>query len=388
MGSKKVRHVRDLGSIYFDETTQQYVGQVENGRYSNGRVKYKRFYGNNQNDIILKMKEYRSAHILSETTDKKNLILVCDYFNNYLTQVKKKRLKPTSYDRQFRTCKDQIIPFIGGYYLTDLTTTILQEQLFDKLYEHGYSYSTAAKAYVLVNECLNYAVSKEVLKFNPCNISIKPTKRTFGQPKEIRFLDDDEIQRFIDTALSKTKSGGYKYKNGYSLVILIYTGLRCGEMLALQWKDVDLKNNYIKVNKNIGVVQDEESSERKVFIQDGTKTKKQRIVHLTKSATKYLQELNEFKHPQPNDYLVTVSGERDYSGLRKTYNLICEQANIEKQQGLHTLRHTFASLMIRKGVDIKIISEMLGHSSVSFTYNTYVHLIEEEKAKTIRQLDV
>lgn len=74
--------------------------------------------------------------------------------------------------------------------------------------------------------------------------------------------------------------------------------------------------------------------------------------------------------------------------MRNSYLGICKKANIDNPQGLHTLRHTFASLMIRKGIDIKIISEMLGHSSVSFTYNTYVHLIEEEKAKVISQLEV
>lgn len=60
----------------------------------------------------------------------------------------------------------------------------------------------------------------------------------------------------------------------------------------------------------------------------------------------------------------------------------------ENHQGLHTLRHTFASLMIRKGVDIKIVSEMLGHSSVTFTYNTYVHLQEDDKADVIKKLAI
>ena len=77
-----------------------------------------------------------------------------------------------------------------------------------------------------------------------------------------------------------------------------------------------------------------------------------------------------------------------YSSLSSSYLAICNKAGIDNPQGLHTLRHTFASLMIRKGVDIKIISEMLGHASVSFICSTYVHSLEEEKAKTIQQLDI
>ena len=79
---------------------------------------------------------------------------------------------------------------------------------------------------------------------------------------------------------------------------------------------------------------------------------------------------------------------RDTTRALNTYTFICKRAKIDNHQGVHTLRHTCASLLIRKGVDIKIISEMLGHKDVAFTYNTYVHLIEEEKAKTINQLDI
>lgn len=388
MANKKVRHVRDLGSVYFDETTQQYVGQVENGRYSNGRVKFKRFYCKSQNDVIIKMKEFRQSHILSDVTEKKSLILASDYFEQYLTQIKQKKLKPASYDRQFRTYTDQIKPLIGGYYLTDLTADIIQEQLLDVLYNKKYSFSTINKVYVLTNECLKYATTKEVLKLNPCDKIPKPKKREFGVPKTIRFFNDNEIDRFIETALSKNKRGEYIYTNGLPLIILIYTGLRGGEMMALKWEDVDLKNNYIRVHRNIAAIRDVETNERKIIIQEGTKTKNGRIVHLTKSASKYLMLLKTSKMPIPKDYVVAVQGSRDCSGLRKAYILICQKAKIDNQQGLHTLRHTFASLMIRKGVDIKIISEMLGHSSVSFTYNTYIHLIEEEKAKAIQQIDL
>jgi len=69
------------------------------------------------------------------------------------------------------------------------------------------------------------------------------------------------------------------------------------------------------------------------------------------------------------------------------YRRICQRAGIENPLGIHTLRHTFASMLIRKEVDIKAVSEILGHTSVSFTYNTYVHLIEEQKSAAVAKLD-
>ncbi len=94
-----------------------------------------------------------------------------------------------------------------------------------------------------------------------------------------------------------------------------------------------------------------------------------------------------FEH-RLDDYVYYSPTSRDVNNALGTYSWICKRAGIENHQGLHTLRHTFASLMIRKGVDIKIVSEMIGHSSVTFTYNTYVHLQEDDKADAIKRLAI
>lgn len=168
---------------------------------------------------------------------------------------------------------------------------------------------------------------------------------------------------------------------------MIYTGLRAGEAVSLKWSDINFDDNYIKVHANIAIVYDENHN-RVVIEQNNTKTRSSRIVYMTDSARKYLSELYEIRKPKKNDYVFATNGKRDISSLTSLYVQVCRRADINNPQSLHTLRHTFASLMIRKGVDIKLISEMLGHSSVSFTYNTYVHLIEEEKAKTIKRIKV
>ena len=387
MAKKKVRHVKDLGSVYFDSTSNRWVGQIENGRYANGRAKYKRFYSSSQDECIYKMKEFK-GQTLESTSNQKHLILFKDYISDYLVNVKKNKLKPASYERDISTANNSIIPYIGGYYLTDLKTDIIQRKLINKLISDNYSNSTINKAFVLTNECLKYACHQDLISKNPCEFVSKPNSRTnVNNSKVIRFFDDDEIDRFISIALSKKNNDKYVYTNGYPLVIMIYTGLRIGEMLALKWSDVNLDDGFIRVHSNIAVTHDDDGN-RIVSIQNSTKTKQSRIVHLTKSAKKYIEELKSLRTPNKNDFLILTNGKRDIKAVKNVYSNICKKANIADPQGLHTLRHTFASLMIRKGVDIKIISEMLGHSSVSFTYNTYVHLIEEEKAKVIQSIDI
>ena len=389
MASKKVRHIKNIGSVYFDNTKQQWIGQVEIGKYANGRVKYKRFVGDSQEDVIYRMKRFKEENIVAVNPSPMETILFDAYMETYLNTIKRTKLKPASFVRDCQTYKNNIKPYLGGYDIHEITPAIIQNNLINSLINDELSYSSIHKAYVLTNECLNYAYKQQVIEKNPCSLVDKPSKNGLQKTKEVRFLNDAEIKRFIDIALERSKNGSLVYTNGYAFVILIYTGLRMGEMIALKWNNVDLENNYIKVNSNVGVKYNDDLSKTESFIQDSTKTKKSRIVHLTKSAAKYFTELKNLRNPKPNDFVVVSDiVNRNFTILRGSYASICRKADIDNPQGLHTLRHTFASLMIRKGVDIKIISEMLGHSSVSFTYNTYVHLIEEEKAKVIRQLDI
>ena len=382
---KNVRKVKNLGTVYYDNTTQQWVGQIENGKYKNGRKKYKRFYTNSQDNTILRMREYKQSHnIISETDN--NSLTTQEWFIYYITTIKQNKLKPASYAREIRTYKNNIEPYIGFYKLSDLTTHILQVELINTLIEKGYSYSTIHKAYVLTNECLLYANKQNIISDNPFEFVEEPSKKIFNKKKQIRFFNDNEISRFKSIALSKNSQEKYIYQNGIALVVLIYTGLRAGELMALRWDDINLEKGFISVNKNIATIY--KDGQRETIIQNCTKTSQGRIVYFTKSAEKYIIMLFHLRKPKGTDYIVKTKGVRDLSSLSRTYTLICKKANISNCQSLHTLRHTFASLMIRKGIDIKIVSEMLGHSNVNFTYNTYVHLAEEEKAKVMKSLDI
>lgn len=390
VGNKKIRHIKNIGSVYYENARNRWVGQIETGKYKNGRTKVKRFIGTNQNEVIDKMRKYKETHgnttLINEREKSSQDILVHDFFYNYMLCVKKIRLKPSSYTRELGTLKNHILPYIGEYYMNDLTTEIIQNGLLNKLIYKGYSYSTIHKAYVLINQGLQYAHHKNIILNNPCDLAVEPSKKIFMQ-KSKRFFNDEEISKFIECATLKNGQNHYKYKNGIALVILLYTGLRAGEFMALRWKDVNLKSGYLNIHQNIVTYYNDED-ERAVVKQEGTKTQERRFVYLTKSAKLYLTELYSIRNPQLDDYLVLTQKKRSIDSLGETYRLICKRAGISNPQGLHTLRHTYASLLIRKKVDIKIISETLGHASVAFTYNTYVHLIEEEKAKTINEIDI
>ena len=107
--SKKVRHVKDLGTVYFDSTKDQWVGQVENGRYTNGRVKFKRFYSSSQEECIFKMKGFKNGQLLTNVNS--SGLLFKDFLSQYLLTIKKPKLKIASYERDVCTANNNIIPY-------------------------------------------------------------------------------------------------------------------------------------------------------------------------------------------------------------------------------------------------------------------------------------
>ena len=106
-------------------------------------------------------------------------------------------------------------------------------------------------------------------------------------------------------------------------------------------------------------------------------------------AVEVLKRQKELVGGTADDYI--VNGCRDIvvvSDLDNCYGFIAKKAKITNPQGVHTLRHTFASLAIRASVNVKVVSKILGHSSVAFTYNTYVHIFEEMEAAAVNELNI
>ena len=352
-GNKKARKVKGLGTIYYDNSKTQWVGLIEIGKYDNGRTKYKNCYGDSQNAVIDKMREYKIKHpeIINLESEKVELISVTDYFNNFVQTIKKTKLKPSSYTRELGILKNNIIPFIGNYNISQLNTGVIQNELINALIAHPYSFSTIHKAYVLLNEGLSYAYKQGLIPKNPCEFVEEPSKKIFTNTKDIRFFNDDEINRFEECALSiDKKTNTYHYRNGIALVSVIYTGLRVGELMALKWKDVDLKQGFLRVHSNSVAMYDDDNK-RHIIIQDSTKTKKSRIVHLTKSAKKYYQLMKDSFNPSNEDYVYYVLNGRDSNRAMNTYTWICKKAGIENPQGVHTLRHQYVKYTTKKFSD-------------------------------------
>lgn len=386
-GKKIPKAANGSNSIYKSKDGSKYIGQIVIGKTEKGTYRYKRFTAPTKSEVSRKIQEYQQGFVVvKDATD----IYLGTYLKDYVEKVKRIKLKPASYDREYRVY-EVINRYIGKYQLGELTSELVSVELVDKMYQDKYSYSSIHKAIMLLSQCIKYAVNMGKLAKNKCTNITRPSKKLF-KTKEIRWLNDGEIFQFIKQALTLYANGKPRYRYGLAIVTIIYTGMRGGELCALKWKDIDFQKNIIHINGNTSIVYEYKNDEkiRTQIEQDSTKTSTGRVIPMNKQSKHYFELLKaQYSSISLDDYIVNNTNEIiTVERLSQTYSDIAKACEIENPQGIHTLRHTCASLMIRKGVDIKIISEILGHKDVAFTYNVYVHILEEQKASAIGLLDL
>lgn len=316
---------------------------------------------------------------------------VKDYMETWLTTVKKNELKPKSYDRLEQTLTLDVYPNIGQLQLQAIESKDVQAMV-NKLKDAGRAHSSIKKAYEAVNACFKLGVIQKTVKSNPALGVTIPSKKLFPA-KKIHFYTKEEVQQLIEQAMICWPNGTRRYPLGAFVPLLINTGLRMGELLALRWEeDVDLENKMITVHNNLTFVRDRSKDEKKYMLleQDSVKTDawQDRSIPINDQALAALLDLQKVTGSQT--YVMTTKNGTHVSprNIDRIFRRIAVAAGFpeEKIYGIHALRHAFATLLLTNDVDIKTVSELLGHSDVTITYNTYIHVIKEQKRKALASI--
>ena len=345
-------------------------------------------YGATPTEVRRKTKELIAEAARYDISNVKKMTLEA-YMIHWLEEVKKPDLKPSSYDRVEQSLKYQIFPAIGHIQINALTSNDVQKMINTIINEK--SYSTAKKAYNNLNACMELGVLRgEILK-NPVKGVKLPSSKT-KERKEITAYTPEEIAAIVEEAKRTYKNGAPVYRYGYLIILILNTGMREGEPLYLKWKDVDLEKRHIYIHGNVVEVKNrEENAESKYVLleQDTPKTDKStRYIPLNDNAVDALENLR--KIIKDKDRVIATKNHTITSPRKvyKTMECILKKCGItDKENLVHALRHTFATTLIRNGVDIKAVSEILGHEDVSTTLNTYHHAIEQQKHSAVMTLN-
>ena len=312
----------------------------------------------------------------SERFDKDRNMTFKDLYTNFYTY-KEDKVKFTT----LKTYRDRERYF---HSLDDIKLKDFNIEHFEKwkkeINSYGFSTNNKNHLFKFFKELLNYATKWYNFNFTATYNKMTNFTNPNEMPKEMLFFTYEEFKKFIsveDDILFKTM-----------FETLYYCGLRRGELRGLTWDNIDFKNNYLSVNKNVITAQGEN---QKPYILTTPKTKSSiRDIPIPKVLMNDLKALYEYskKYYGFNDkYFVFGDSDPITNGkIRYRKNRNCKLAGV-KQIRIHDFRHSCASLLINSNASINVVAKYLGHTKIDETLNTYSHLFKNQMNEIISIID-
>ena len=233
----------------------------------------------------------------------------------------------------------------------------------------------------IINRVFKYAMHLDIIQTNPVDRIIRPKQQKAR--KEKIALTKEELNQFLKLAKKDAKLVLYTAWH-----TLAYTGLRRGELLGLEWSDVDFKNKTISINRTLV------SINGRLSVQTPKTKRSTRTISLDDSTVQILknwkleQKKLFFKHGIKLKNIVitnTVGGYFDFANFRDDLQCFIRKHKL-KQFSVHSLRHTHASLLFEAGIEPKTISDRLGHSNIQTTLDMYTHLNDRQRSDVADRL--
>jgi len=350
------------------------------------------------------------------------------FAERWLEEVANQRLQPGTVQKYREELEDKIFPALGHLKLSEIKphtanaffAGFTKDGCRADGKKGGYSKGTINKTKNVLSSVLRTAAEWEIIEKNPCDLVRLPSEET---AEHIKFFTPEQTAAFLEYIEKPytVKVGGHervddtgkKYRVGdYELTkeipeqikvlfnLAIYTGLRKGEILALQWNDIDFQCDQISVTKAVTIVNGEQrikvpktrTSHRKVSIPHFLT---QRLQRLKVSQTEYRLKLGQ-RWKGDNWIFTQIDNGRmmNYSTPYQALQDALRRYNTDKPKDLqlplipfHGLRHTSATLLIASGQDIKTTSKRLGHAQTSTTMNIYAHALEESDKRAASALE-
>lgn len=354
------------GTIVFHKAKKLWYFQVHLG-YVDGKRKRKTIYGQTRKEVAeqLKVVLREQQQGLVAATGKQT---VGEHLTKWLLH-KKPTVRPRTYDSYESTVRVHIMPALGKLQLGKLTSDHIAA-LLDKKAAAGLSPRTCSYIRATLRMALGMAVERGTV---PRNVATQaPAPRV--ERHSIRVLSPDEARLLLDAA------EGDRLEALYSVALAV--GLRQGEALGLHWEDVDLERAEILVHRSLQRINGKlqfvpvktDKSRRTVSLPEET---------VTALRTHRIRQLEERMAAPDWDeqglvFCTRTGRPLEKSGVTKRFPALLEKAGLP-QMRFHDLRHSCASLLLAQGVPLKVVQEVLGHSSIMITGDIYAHLMPDAK---------
>ena len=305
---------------------------------------------------------------------------VGEYLERWLEECVKGTVRASTLDRYKYTIGPHIKPALGRMKLKSLTPAHVRGFYREKL-DAGLAPATVHKMHAVLHKALDQAVADGLIPRNAADALKLPRI----DREEIAPLTAEEANRLIEAARGDRLEALY--------VLAIHTGLRQGELLALNWKDLDLEAGTLQVRRTLT------RRGGKHFLAEPKTKKSRRTVRLTVGAIAALQDhlkrqmeemdrLGSLYKPGGLVFANEIGGIFNPSNLRnRSFARLLMRAGLSAETRFHDLRHTCATLLLSRNVNPKIVSEMLGHANIAITLDTYSHVLPDMQEKAAKALE-
>lgn len=335
----------------------------------------KTFTGKTRQEVLHKLQEFQYKSSIGVINPLSPSITVSQFLSRW-ERIKGAQIKESTLISEKCRLEKTLCKVYGDKAIKDITPTMLNDLFITLLSK--YKNSTVHIAKVIISDFFNCARKEKLIVVNPCQDTIKIKKDSEFKTETIQPLSIEQVKQYLKYLYDLKKDKGSIYPYTYELIrTAIETGARKGELRGLRFSDLNEDKGTISISRTISSVKGSYT------VPTTPKSKNSiRTVSVGKDLIKLLLDI---EHSEPDSYVFHRKGQEKTPLSPMTANRLLTTTLIASGVApkiaatfrFHDLRHTNATILITRGVDIKTVSKRLGHSSVVITLDTYAHFIPE-----------
>ena len=350
------------GENIFKRKDGRWEGRYIKGYELSGKIKYGFCYGKTYKEAKDKVLKCKAALLTGKPVPQSSAHHRFAFYCDEWLRLRKNKIRESTYVKYGTILEKHIKPKLGSCFPLGITTDIADKFANELLHEDGLAVKTVHDILVVLHGILKYTAAQLPGIFPTVEINYPKESR-----KEMRVLSREEQERFVRYLLNESDPCKF------GVLLMLLTGMRIGELCALTWGSIDLKEQTIRINATLQRLHDtaEESEKRTRIVIGAPKSDTSvRTVPITEYAAGLCRR---FAVLDPAAFILTgTSACMEPRALQYRIEKYTSDCGLDGVHA-HTLRHTFATRAVEVGFEIKSLSEILGHAGTAITLERYVH---------------